>query len=94
MASQKSYQILMICAAVVSDDPALSLRYAQSLFSQRVALNVAHGKLALSTLVIVYPLVLHDFMHSSLAPVVDAAVPNFSSDLPGFHALNLFFKLV
>lgn len=45
MASLKSYQILMICAAVVSDDPALSLRNAQCLFSQRVALNVTHGNL-------------------------------------------------
>lgn len=34
----------MICAAVAAVDPALSLRYAQSLFSKRVALNVTHGK--------------------------------------------------
>lgn len=46
----------------------------------------------LPALVIVYPLVLHDFMHGSLTAVVEAPAPNFSTDLPGFHALNLLIS--
>lgn len=44
----KNYQTLVLyaaaAAAAATVDPALSLRYAQSLFSERVALNVTHGK--------------------------------------------------
>lgn len=74
----------MICAAVASVDPALSLRYAQSLLSQRVALNVTHGKrvFTVSPCDSVSP-GLHDFMHRNLAAVAEGAASNFSTDLPG-----------
>lgn len=57
---------------------------AQSLFSQRVALNVTHGQRVFnaSPCDSVF-LGLHDFMHRDLAAVAEGAASNYSADLPG-----------